>query len=168
MLRGGGRAFGPKPRDFSTELPRKVREMGLRIALSARLRERNVLVVPSVSWPNGKTRFVAQRLKGLKPGRRCLLVTGDSEVSPKLIQATRNIRGVACKTAEEIQVWDILHASQVVLSLDAVEWLHNNLSKATSSPRVDIGTKEQVLDEHPIATPEASTLNDRTTPEAVA
>jgi large subunit ribosomal protein L4 len=111
--------------------------MGLRIALSVRLRERNILVVPSVAWPNGKTRHIAQRLNGLELGKRCLIVTGEREVPPKLLRATRNLQEVVCKTAEELQVWDVLHTSQIILSLDAVEWLHNSLGKSNVFPKAD-------------------------------
>ncbi|KAG8786618.1 54S ribosomal protein, mitochondrial [Serendipita sp. 397] len=132
MLRGGGRAFGPKPRDFSTELPRKVRQMGLKVALSSKLRARRLTVVPSVTWPNAKTKWIAGRLKGL--GREfqkgCLLVTGSDSLPPKLVRATSNLSWVTCKTAKEVQVWDLLARPYVIMSLDAIQWFQKNLSSA--------------------------------------
>jgi large subunit ribosomal protein L4 len=133
MLRGGGVAFGPRPRDFSTELPRKIREMGMRVALSAKLRERKLLVVPSVEWPNFKTKFVAGRIKGLAAdaGKGCLIVTGQETVPPKLAQATGNLNFVTCKSVKDLQVWDVLRYRYTVLSLDAVQWFQENLGKVT-------------------------------------
>lgn len=128
MLRGGGVAFGPKPRNFKTQLPRKVKEMGLRVALSARVRERKLHVCPTLEWPNHKTRALAARLKGLK-WDKVLLVTGKENVSPYLAAASRNLEGVYCKSVTELEVWDILKAQQVVLDLDAVQWFEDHLSK---------------------------------------
>ena len=62
MLRGGGVAFGPKPRDFSTKLNRKVIQMGMRVALSARLKEQSLGVVESLEWPGFKTNEFAKRI----------------------------------------------------------------------------------------------------------
>ncbi|KIM21544.1 hypothetical protein M408DRAFT_333405 [Serendipita vermifera MAFF 305830] len=140
MLRGGGVAFGPKPRDFSSELPKKVREMGLRIALSQKVRERRLIVVPSVEWPNWKTKFVAAQLRGLceKQERDCLVVTGHGGIPEKLDQATRNLKWVTCKTTEELQVWDVLRSSYTILSLDGLQWLQENLGRMDARPELSV------------------------------
>jgi large subunit ribosomal protein L4 len=140
MLRGGGRAFGPKPRDFSTELPKKIREMGLRVALSVKLRERRLVVVPSVEWTNWKTKYVAGRIKGMLPDikKSSLIISGQDTVPEKLEQTTRNLKWVACKSVKDVQVWDILKASHVILSLDAVEWFQENLGQPARRPAVEL------------------------------
>ncbi|PVF94482.1 ribosomal protein L4 [Serendipita vermifera] len=149
MLRGGGVAFGPKPRDFSTELPRKVREMGMRVALSAKLRERKLIVVPSVDWPNWKTKFAAGRIKGLAADaeKGCLIVSGTEAVPAKLAQATRNLNFVTCKSAKDLQVWDVLRYRYTVLSLDAVQWFQDNLGKATLGDVADVEGKSSDLEQ---------------------
>jgi large subunit ribosomal protein L4 len=140
MLRSGGRAFGPKPRDFSTELPKKVRDMGLKVALSAKLRERKLIVVPSVEWPNWKTKWVASQLRGLcqRKEKGCLVVTGMETIPKKLEQTTRNLNWVTCKTTQELQVWDVLKSTYIVLSLEALQWLQENLGKLDSRPDLSV------------------------------
>lgn len=80
MLRGGGVAHGPKPRDFKTELPRKVRELALRSALSARLQEGSLHVVPSLHWyaPPMSTNKLA-RLLSAKQWTDALLLTAPRQ-----------------------------------------------------------------------------------------
>lgn len=140
MLRSGGTAFGPKPRDFSSELPKKVRDMGLRIAFSQKLRERRLIVVPSVEWPNWKTKYVAAQLKGLCEGkeRGCLVVTGNEAIPKRLEQATRNLGWVTCKTTSELQVWDVLKSNFTVVSLEGLQWLQENLGKMDARPELSV------------------------------
>lgn len=86
MLRGGGVAHGPKPRDFKTELPRKVRELALRSALSARLREGCLHVVPSLQWfaPPMSTNKLA-RLLSAKQWTDALLLTAPRQPVPPMM-----------------------------------------------------------------------------------
>ncbi|WFD34656.1 54S ribosomal protein yml6, mitochondrial [Malassezia cuniculi] len=88
MLRGGGVAHGPRPRDFATELPRKVRELALRSVLSARWREGSLHVVPSLSWqPPPTSTGRLSRLLRSKEWDRALFLTAprapmpDSEIN---------------------------------------------------------------------------------------
>ncbi|CAL1695637.1 unnamed protein product [Somion occarium] len=100
MLRGGGRAFGPKPRDFSTKLPRKVIQMGMRVALSARLQEHGLGVVRSLEWPGFKTKDFAERLEELG-WKRTLFVTGHDQVPDGLRRVTSNLYKVESKSAQD-------------------------------------------------------------------
>lgn len=143
MLRGGGRAFGPKPRDFSIELPRKVKEMGLRVALSAKVRERRLFVVPSVDWPNAKTKFIAGRLKGMTEDedlikRGVLILTGEKEVPEKLERTTRNLAFATVMSVQTVGVWDILRRGYCVLELSAVKWLQDHLGMQNRRPELDL------------------------------
>lgn len=130
MLRGGGVAFGPKPRDFSTKLPRKVREMGLRVALSAKLREHSLGVVKSLNWPGVKTGPLAERISGLG-WRKTLFVTGLDEIPEGLRRASSNIDKVEIVTAKDLHVYDAVKWPRLVLDLPAVEWLERKLGKKT-------------------------------------
>ncbi|ETW86890.1 hypothetical protein HETIRDRAFT_468588 [Heterobasidion irregulare TC 32-1] len=129
MLRGGGVAFGPKPRDFSTKLPRKVIQMGMRVALSARVKERNLRVVQSLQWPGTKTKGMAQRLKELG-WEKTLFVTGQETVPHGLACSSNNLLKAETVTVKELNVYDIVKWPQVVMDVDAVEWLEQKLSKA--------------------------------------
>ncbi|KAF7310860.1 50S ribosomal protein L4 [Mycena chlorophos] len=103
---GGGVAFGPKPRDFSTDLPRKVLQMGMRVALSLKVKERMLGVMPSMDWPNGKTKHLAERIDVLGL-HRTLFVTGDPPPEG-LERAIRNIPLTELTTLDQLTVFDIL------------------------------------------------------------
>lgn len=130
MLRGGGVAFGPKPRDFSTKLPRKVREMGLRVALSAKLREHGLGVVKSLNWPGFKTGPLAKQISELG-WRKTLFVTGLDEVPEGLRRARSNINKVEVIPAKDLHVYDAVKWPRLVLDLAAVEWFERKLGKKT-------------------------------------
>ncbi|KAG8995713.1 54S ribosomal protein, mitochondrial [Tulasnella sp. 427] len=131
MLRGGGRAFGPKPRDFATKLPRKVTGMGMRVALSAKLGERSLSVVESLEWEGAKTKDVAKRLAELT-WPKVLFVSGNGV--PELLRRTvGNLQGVELVSAEELTIYDILRSKRVVLDVSAVEWLERRYGKDTLS-----------------------------------
>jgi large subunit ribosomal protein L4 len=128
MLRGGGVAFGPKPRDFSTKLPKKVIEMGMRVALSAKLKERRLGVVESIDWPTFKTGHLARRISSLG-WHHTLFVTGKNEVPPGLLRSGKNIPNIDFTTVEELKVYDVVYWSKVVLDAAAVDLLEARLSK---------------------------------------
>lgn len=141
MLRGGGIAFGPKPRDFSTKLPKKVIEMGMRVALSAKVREQRLGVVESLDWPGLKTKYLLQRISSLG-WHKTLFVTGESLVPTGLSRSGSNIQNLEFTTVDELKVYDIVHWPRVVLDAAAVEILEARLSKL--SPGITAQNSEQV------------------------
>ncbi|KAF8632575.1 hypothetical protein AX15_001785 [Amanita polypyramis BW_CC] len=130
MLYGGGVAFGPKPRDFSTKLPRKVIEMGMRVALSAKVREQQMGVMTNLAWPNGKTKHLAQKIDVLGL-RKTLFVTGEDRPCTGLERAVANIPKVKIVTAEELNVYEILKWQRLLLDMKAVEYFERLLGKPT-------------------------------------
>jgi len=133
MLVGGGVAFGPKPRDFATKLPRKVIQMGMRVALSARVREHNLRIVESLEWPSTKTKDMAQRLDELGWDRKTLFVTGKDVVPARLKKSTGNLHRVGAATAQQVGVYDLVKWPRVVLDLEAVQWFEHQLSKVQTN-----------------------------------
>lgn len=134
MLRGGGRAWPKIPRDFSTKLNRKVRQMGMRVALSAKLREYNLEVVPSIrKWTSAKTGDLHRRLrtKGWATGEtdKTLLVVGGDVVPRHLDLSTRNLRNVHVVLAKDLGVYDALWWKRLILDLDAVDYFISTLGK---------------------------------------
>ncbi|KZV71334.1 ribosomal protein L4 [Peniophora sp. CONT] len=129
MLRGGATAFGPRPRDFSTKLPRKVIEMGMRVALSARLREHALRIVPSFEWTDFKTRGLLERLEELKWSDRTLFVSGKEEVPLNLLLASGNIQHVETMTVKEFNVYEAVRWRSIVLDMEAVQYFEDKLSK---------------------------------------
>lgn len=128
MLRGGGVAFGPKPRDFSTKLPRKVVQMGMRVALSARLKEHGLGVVESLDWPGFKTKDFAKRMTELG-WEKTLFVTGLADIPKGLAQSSRNLQRVDVAVANELTVYDVMKWPRLVMDVSAVEAFERSLSK---------------------------------------
>ena len=131
MLRGGGVAFGPKPRDFATKLNRKVIEMGMRVALSARVKEHSLGIVKSLEWPGSKTKDLETRIEELG-WRRTLLVTGQKNIPEGLRRAGGNLSSVDMMTAEDLDVYHALKWPRLVLDLQAVEWFEKTLGRSPS------------------------------------
>lgn len=131
MLRGGGVAFGPKPRDFSTKLNRKVVQMGMRVALSAKLKDQRLGVVPRIKWYCHKTITLKNRLEKLGWTTGTLFVSGLPQVDPAIKLAGRNLRGLEFKHVDELNVYDLVKWRRVILDLPAVSLLELKLSKAS-------------------------------------
>ncbi|OSD03158.1 ribosomal protein L4 [Trametes coccinea BRFM310] len=134
MLRGGGVAFGPKPRDFATKLNRKVIQMGMRVALSARVKEQSLGVVRSLEWPEPKTKTLKDRIEELG-WWKTLFVTGLDRVPDGLARASSNLPMVETVTAADLNVYNTLKWPRIVLDLAAVEWFERVLGKPQVPPR---------------------------------
>lgn len=126
MLRGGGVAFGPKPRDFGTELPRKVRQLGMRVALSAKVRENGLGVADTLEWTGLKTKGFARRIDELG-WSRTLFITGGDQVPPRLARVSRNLPTVETKRAEDLHVYDALKWPRIILDVGAVDYFERAL-----------------------------------------
>ncbi|KAJ6621682.1 ribosomal protein L4 domain-containing protein [Mycena sp. CBHHK59/15] len=124
---GGGVAFGPKPRDFSTKLPRKVIQMGMRVALSLKVQERLLGVMTSMDWPNGKTKHLSQKIDALGL-RRTLFVTGDTP-PVELERAMRNIPLTKLTTLDQLTVYELLQWQRVMMDIKAVDMIEQTLKK---------------------------------------
>jgi large subunit ribosomal protein L4 len=109
---GGGVAFGPQPRDYSYTLPKKVRKLGLKMALSARAKEGKLTLVDSFPSISGKTKdFVSwAKQNGIDGQERILLVTDNEMVR----RAARNLPWVGSVPTGGINVYDILKHDRVV------------------------------------------------------
>ena len=128
MLRGGGVAFGPKPRDFATSLPRKVRQMGMRVALSAKVQERALAIAPTLDWPGVRTNDFAKRINALG-WSRTLFVAGGEESPARLERVCRNVPDVDIVSASDLNVYEMLRWPKLVLDVDAVSYIERLLSK---------------------------------------
>ncbi len=114
----GGRAHGPKPRDYRMEIPKKIRRLALRSALSDRAREGHLVVVESLT-ASGKTREVAAFLKASElAGHSCLFVLGAYD--EKVFRATRNLQRLEIRVWDELNAHDVVRAEWLVLTKDAV------------------------------------------------
>jgi large subunit ribosomal protein L4 len=115
---GGGVAFGPKPHSFAKDLPRTMRRLALRSALSSHAAAGSLLVVEGLTATDGKTRTVKAAFDALGVDRTALVVTG--EYAPELTRAARNIDIAKALPAQNLNVVDLVNAHRLVLSEDAV------------------------------------------------
>jgi large subunit ribosomal protein L4 len=118
VWRGGGIAFGPKPRDYSYKLPQKVRRLALKSALSSKVQDHKIVVVDELNFDQPKTRTMVQALEALKVGKKTLVVTADGNVN--VVKSARNIEGVKPMRADFINVYDILKYDTLLITRDAV------------------------------------------------
>jgi large subunit ribosomal protein L4 len=117
--RGGGVVFGPVPRSYSYKLPKKVRRLALRSALSAKVLEENFIVLESLAFATPKTKDFLKVLKDLSIAKKALFVTADLDESVAL--SARNIPGISVVTATGINVLDLLGHDKIVVTKAAVE-----------------------------------------------
>jgi large subunit ribosomal protein L4 len=119
--RGGGKVFGPKPRSHAIDLPKKVRALALRHALSAKARAGEVIVLDKAELADGKTKALKERFGKLEL-TNALIVAG-SEIEPGFARAARNIPNIDVLPVQGINVYDILRRKRLVLTRAAVEAL---------------------------------------------
>ena len=117
--RGGGTVFGPVPRSYSYKLPKKVRRLAIKSALSSKVVEENILVLEALSFDAPKTKEFANVLKGLSVNSKTLVITDGLDENVAL--SARNIPGVTVVTAEGISVLDVLGHDKLVMTKSAVE-----------------------------------------------
>jgi large subunit ribosomal protein L4 len=115
---GGGVAFGPKPHSFAKDLPRTMKRLALRSALSSHAANGSLVVVDGLSTPDSKTRTMQNLLDALGIERRTLVVTGA--FVPEVTRAARNIDIAKALPAQNLNVVDLINAHRVVMSEDAV------------------------------------------------
>jgi large subunit ribosomal protein L4 len=118
---GGGIAWGPRPRDYSYELPKKLRRQALALALSARKGEEAVTIVEDFELPEPKTREMVKVLKGLNLNGKVLLLTGGA--SENLRRASRNLPGLTVTTAQRVNTYDVVSHKRIVLTESALKQL---------------------------------------------
>jgi len=119
---GGGKAHGPRVRDFNPSLNKKVRALGLKMALSSKVKDGTLIVVDGLDVAEGKTKTLAGQLKGLGFGKKALVIDGDA-LNVSFARASSNLVGVNLLPAIGANVYDILKHDTLVLTRAAVEKL---------------------------------------------
>ncbi len=121
QFRGGGKAHGPVVRDHNTELPKKVRALGLKHALSAKAKTSDLIVIDDLTAKDAKTKALVGQLAKL--GLDNVLMIGGAELDQNFRQAASNIPQVDVLPVQGINVYDILRRGKLVLTKAAVEAL---------------------------------------------
>ncbi len=118
IFRGGGRAFGPTPRSHAIELPKKVRALALKHALSAKAKAGDIVILDSAVASEPKT--AALKVAFGKLGFANALIIGGAELDRNFALAARNIPQIDVLPAQGINVYDILRREKLVLTKDAL------------------------------------------------
>ncbi len=118
LWRGGAILFGPKPRSYDFNLPRKVRRLALKSALSSKVQSGKLIVLDELTFDAPKTRQMVELLGALKVSDKALVVTGD--INETVEKSARNIPGVAALDVTGLNVYDILNHDSLVVTKDAV------------------------------------------------
>ena len=121
LFRGGGRSFGPTPRSHAIDLPKKVRALALRHALSAKAKDGGIVVVDALSAGEAKTKALSAQFEKL--GLANALIIGGDTIEENFGRAARNIPNIDVLPVQGINVYDILRRQKLVLTKAAVEAL---------------------------------------------
>ncbi|ODG92102.1 MULTISPECIES: 50S ribosomal protein L4 [Bacillaceae] len=117
--RGGGIVFGPAPRSYSYKIPKKVRRLAIKSALSTKVLEQSMLVLEDLALNAPKTKDMVTVLTGLSVAKKVLIVTAD--LNENVALSARNIPGITVLAANEVNVIDVLHHDTLIMTKAAVE-----------------------------------------------
>lgn len=128
LFRGGGRVFGPKPRDYSFKLNRKLKQLARKSALSYKVKENSLIVLENVSFDTPKTKNYAALLNGLSlADKKTLLVL--PEVNKNVVLSSRNLPKAKVITVDGVNTYEVLNADNLVLCEGSVSMLETLLLK---------------------------------------
>ncbi|MFD0989885.1 50S ribosomal protein L4 [Mariniflexile jejuense] len=128
VFKGGGRMFGPRPRNYSFKLNKNLKRLARKSALSIKAGEQSIVVLEDFNFEAPKTKNFTAVLKALNlENKKSLFVLGASNNNVYL--SSRNLKGSEVITASELNTYKILNANQVVLLEGALEGIETNLSK---------------------------------------
>ncbi|MGI6468563.1 MAG: 50S ribosomal protein L4 [Syntrophomonadaceae bacterium] len=117
LWRKGGVVFGPRPRDYSYTLPRKVRRLAMKSALSGKVLDNNMIVLDELRFDLPKTKAMLQTLDSLNIDQKALVVVADDH---NVIKSARNIPGVKPLPVDYINVYDLMNYDILLITKDAV------------------------------------------------
>jgi len=125
QMRGGGVVFGPVVRSHAHSLPKKIRQLGLKSALSSKAKDGKLIIIEVASEKDGKTKALSTRFKKL--GWTSVLIIDGATVDESFALAARNIKGIDVLPSQGANVYDILRRDTLVLTKAAVEKLEERL-----------------------------------------
>jgi large subunit ribosomal protein L4 len=122
IFRGGGRVFGPRPRNYSFKLNKKVKELARKSALAYKATDNSIAVLEKFSFETPKTKEYIKLLANLAlDGKKSLLVLAEADKN--IVLSSRNIKNAKVTTASQLNTYDVLHADNLIISEEAVQKL---------------------------------------------
>jgi large subunit ribosomal protein L4 len=115
LFRGGGRVFGPRPKDYGFKLNKKLKVLARKSALSYKAKDKNIMILEELSFKTPKTKEFLSILKSLKVDNdRALFVTSERDNNTLL--SSRNLKNAKVITADKLNTYDILHSNKLIIS----------------------------------------------------
>ncbi|WP_304136836.1 50S ribosomal protein L4 [Mesonia mobilis] len=128
IFKGGGRVFGPRPRNYGFKLNKSLKKLARKSALSQKAKNNDVLVVENLEFDSAKTKNFISLLQGLGiEGKKSLFVLSESNNNVYL--SSRNLKAAEVVTASELNTYKILHSNNIVFVEGSLEGVESNLSK---------------------------------------
>jgi len=119
LWRKGGIVFGPKPRSFNINLPKKMKRFALKSALSAKTKENELILLDNLTMEVPKTKQMVSILKNLKADKKSLIVLADKDEN--VVKSARNIPGVKTTYVNTLNVYDILNHDYLIMTQEAAK-----------------------------------------------
>ena len=116
---GGGIVFAPKPRDYRYAVPKKVKRIALKSALSAKVAEQQLIVVDQLSFDAPKTKEMVKFLENVKAGKKALIITADKDEN--VVRSAANIPGVKTALVGTMNVYEIVNHTSFIVTKEAIE-----------------------------------------------
>jgi large subunit ribosomal protein L4 len=128
LFRGGGRVFGPRPKDYGFKLNKKVKKLARKSTLSYKAKEHHITILADFSFESPKTKHYLHMLNSLAAtDQKTLLIL--SSVDKNIILASRNLQQAKVVLADQINTYDLLNAKRLLISESAVASITQNLSQ---------------------------------------
>jgi large subunit ribosomal protein L4 len=119
QFRHGGVVFAPQPRDYVVKVPKKVRRLAMKSALSSKLSQGDIIVLDTITLKEAKTRVIAKMLEDLNIDKKALLVLPGQDES--IVRASRNIQRLSGASVNTLNVYDILRVDKLIILQEAVK-----------------------------------------------
>lgn len=125
---GGGTIFGPKPKDYKSDLPKKVKKLARNSALSYKAKEKEIVVVEDFNFEQPKTKEMTQIIKSLQlEDKKTLLLTGKNDIT--LYKSGRNIPKFKVLDVSSASVYDIVNSKTLLVQQSALDYINSTFNK---------------------------------------
>jgi len=170
LWKGGGNVHGPQPRDWSYQMPKKMRRGALRSALSERLREGNLIVVDEFSFENPKTKGFLEALGSLglvENQKHAKTLVIDSLDNANLVLSSRNVQKTKVTNSFGLNIYDVIYHEKLLISKSAIEEIVNLLDPAREGVKAKEDSSAEAVEEPKAkkkAAPEAADAKPKKAP----
>ena len=113
----GGIVFAPKPRDYRTSVPKSMRKVAMKSALTSKVQENQMIILDTLNFEAPKTKNIVEMLKALEANKALIITAESNEV---VYKSARNIQGISIIPANNINVYDLLKYEKLIITKDAV------------------------------------------------